>query len=233
MSEPFDQFTDEPIETGLVTATVTPEPEGSGELTPEAIQAAKALVNLPDISPVALAQIAREVAQDISMLPAILQKHKLTQSQYEFLEKHNTFFRGILASEIKSWQGIKSTEQRLRLQAQAALEQQMPSLATRMGHAAEKLGDAVEAAKFFARVAGVDSAPSGPVSAGERYQITIDLGADTRVVIAAQTGAQAGAGQNATGEVSTDTQGNGAAPALRRDGEGQSNLLPVPALPKG
>lgn len=182
------EFTDEPVETGLVTATVT-EPAPVSEMTPEAIQAAKALVNLPDISAVTLAQLAREIAQDIGLLPAILQRHKLTQAQYEFLEKHNRLFKSILEGEIRNWQSIKSTEVRLRLQAQAALEQQMPGLATRMGNAAEKLSDAVEAAKFFARVAGVDTPQPGAATPGERYTITIDLGADTRITVGAQGGA--------------------------------------------
>lgn len=206
MSDPTE-FTDEPIETGLVTATVTPAPAPG--LTPEAVQAAKALVNLPDISPVTLAQLAREVAQDIGMLPAILQKHKLTQAQYDFLEKHNAFFRGILTNEITNWQSIKSTEFRLRLQAQAALEQQMPGLATRMGNAAEKLGDAVEAAKLFARIAGVDAAPTGPASIGERYQIVIDLGAGADVVIAAKGGTDQGAIPAPIGALQANRQGQG------------------------
>ena len=230
MSDPFE-FTDEPIETGLVTATVNPS--ASEELTPEAIQAAKALVALPDISPVTLAQLARDIAQDIGLLPAILQKHKLTQAQYEFLEKHNAFFRGILANEIKNWQSIRSTEVRLRLQAQAALEQQMPGLATRMGSTAEKLGDAVEAAKLFARIAGVDAAPTGPATTGERYQITIDLGADASVVIGATSGAPQNARTPEQGAAQANPAGGSNAPALRRDGQGQGHLLALPALPEG
>lgn len=231
MSDPFD-FTDEPVETGLVTATVTDVPAGADQLTPEAVQAAKALVNLPEITAVQLAQLAREIAQDIGLLPAILQKYKLTQPQYEFIEKHNAFFRSVLATEIKNWQSIKSTEARLRLQAQAALEQQMPSVANRMGNAAEKLGDVVEAVKAFARIAGVDAPPAGPATTGERYQIVIDLGADSDVVIAAKGGAGAGTVAPAQGEAPGQPAGHGNTPALRRDGQGQANLLPVPALPE-
>lgn len=211
MSDPTE-FTDEPIETGLVTATVTePSPV---ELTPEAIQAAKALVNLPEISPVTLAQLAREIAQDIGMLPAILQKHKLTQPQYDFLEKHNSFFRSILTNEIKNWQSIKSTEVRLRLQAQAALEQQMPVIANRMGNAAEKLGDCVEAFKSIARIAGVDTPQSGPVNAGERFQINIDLGADTRITIGAPPASPARPDADSAGAIQSNPQGSRDASAV-------------------
>lgn len=213
------EFSEETIDTGF-TATVTdppavlPEPV---EMTFEAIQAAKALVNLPNVSTVTLAQLAREIAQDIGMLPAILQRHNLTQAQYEWLEKHNKFFKGMLESEIHNWQSIRSTEVRLRLQAQAALEQQMPGLATRMGNAAEKLADAVEAAKFFARVGGVDAPQQGSAAAGERYTITIDLGADTRITVGAQGAAASSPDAAGHATISADSIGprkQGTAPRL-------------------
>jgi hypothetical protein len=236
MSEPFE-FTDEPIETGLeplVTATVTEPPAvGETEMTPEAVQAAKALVNLPSISAVELAQLAREIAQDIDQIGAILQRHHLTQAHYDFLERHNKFFRQVLESEIRNWQSVKSTETRLRLQAQAALEQVMPVVAQRVGSAAEKLTDVVEGAKFLSRVAGVDAPAVGPAPVGERYKIVIDLGAGSDVVIAAQSGAQAGAGPAAAHHVSDNAQGQGQSSALRRDGQGQGNLPALPAVPEG
>lgn len=228
MSEPFDQFTDEPVETGFTVAVTD-----SDGLTPAAVQAAKALVNLPELSPVALAQIARDIAQDIAQLPAILAKHKLTRPQYEFLEKHNKFFINVLAGEITNWQSIKSTEMRLRLQAQAAIEQQLPGIAGRMGNAAEKLGDVVEAFKAVARVAGVDTPPAGPVAAGARYQIVIDLGADTNVVIAAKGGTAPGAGAAQSSAISQDPQAGGNAQPLQHGGQGQGHLLALPALSEG
>lgn len=233
MSDDPTEFTDEVVETGFVTAAVT-APDGKPEdMDDAAVQAAKALVKLPDISPVALAQLAREIAQDIGLLPAILTKHKLTQPQYEFLETHNKFFKAILAQEIQNWQSIKSTEVRLRLQAQAALEQQMPVIGNRMGNAAEKLSDVVEAAKFFARVAGVDAPPPGALPTGERYQITIDLGAGSDVVIAAKSAAPAGAVAPAAGEVPRNAEASSNPAALRRNGEEPRALPALRALPEG
>jgi hypothetical protein len=234
LSDPFE-FSDEPIDTGFVTATVTTsesEPVREVALTPLAVQAAKALVNLPDISAVELAQMAREIAQDIGLLGTIINKHKLTQAQYDFLEKHNAFFRSTLESEIRNWQSIRSTEVRLRLQAQAALEQQMPGLATRMGNTAEKLGDAVEAAKLFARIAGVDAGTNGPASIGEKYTITIDLGADTSIVIGAQSAAPSGHSPDGFEPLRRNAQGQGQQGALRRNARGQGNIQTLPAIPE-
>lgn len=233
MSSDPTEFLDDLVETGFVTVAVnTPseqpivsvseqpivseppsasasEPPAIRELTHEEVQAAKALVGPPDITTVALAQFARELAQDIGLLPAILLKYKLTQAQYEFLEKHNKFFRSTLRQEIKNWQSVTSTEARLRLQAQAALEQQMPIIANRMGNAAEKLGDAVEAFKVVAKIAGVDTPPAGPVAAGERYQIVIDLGAGSDLVIAAKGRAQTGAASAEGSDIRQITKGKG------------------------
>lgn len=166
-------FTDTPIETGI-TATV---------MTPAMLDAAKALVKLPDdLTPVALAQLAREIAYDVGKLSVILSKYKLTQVHYDFLCEHNEFFRNALHGQIKEWQAIKTTQERIKLQAAAALEEQMPVLAHRMGRQSEELRDVVEAAKFFARVAGVDNPDQRHGPAGERFTITIDLGGDKLTV---------------------------------------------------
>jgi hypothetical protein len=218
LSDDPTEFLDEKIETGFVTATVNPSEEPSGqaivsepaaeaeseELTNEEVQAVKALVGAPDISTVALAQLAREIAQDIGLLPDILAKYKLTQAQYEHLCKHNKFFKSALKQEAKVWQGAASTEARVRMQALAALEQQMPVIANRMGNAAEKLGDAVEAFKVVAKIAGVDTPTTGPVTTGERYQIVIDLGAGSDLVIAAKGRAAESAEPAGTKTISSD-----------------------------
>jgi hypothetical protein len=124
-------------------------------------------------------------------LPQLLSKHGITQTQYDFLIEHNDYFKNTLASECKDWQSIASTEKRVRLQALAALEDKMPSIANRMGQAAEKLGDVVEAAKFFAKVANVDSTTGGAAGGGAGFTISIDLGADTRITIGPPEGAPA------------------------------------------
>lgn len=229
MSDP-SEFTDEPVETGFVTATVIPA--APAELTPEGIQAAKALVNLPELTTVQLAQLGRDIAQDIALLPVILARHKITQPQYEFLIQHNAYFKNIVLTETKNWQSVTSTDARLRLQAQVALEQVLPTVASRMGNAAEELRDVVEGAKFLSRVAGVDAPPSGSVTPGERYQIVIDLGADTNVVIAAKSGAAAGALAPGQSKPPAQSQGPGDRAPLLRERQGPRDVQTLPAIPE-
>lgn len=189
----------EKLDTGLVTAAVT-----AGEpvkLTSEGKEAAKGLLNLKDVAFPILAALARDLAQDIIPLPVLLNKHGLTQNQYDFLAENNEFFKNTLAQECRDWQSISSTEKRLRLQALAALEDKLPTLANRMGSAAEKLGDVVEAAKFFARVAAVDAPANGGAAGGSGFTISIDLGADTRITIGDTSGGAPAADQSGAGPV--------------------------------
>ena len=202
-----DQFTDNPIDTGITAAVTT--------LTNEGVQAAKSLVGLPDdLTPVQLAQLAREIAQDLGNLPALIKKYGLTQAQYDFLFAYNDFFKHTLQNQITTWQGVEKTEDRLRLQALAALEEQMPAIASRMGKQSEKLEAVVEAAKFFANLGRVDTQAGRPVASGERFTINIDLGADARLTIGAQSNQETRARTIEAGEVRSDIEGTRASRAL-------------------
>lgn len=228
MTEDPTIFADEPVETGFVTATVT-----TADMTDAMVQAARALIRMPTKTPVELAQLAREIAQDLDLTYDTLKKHGLTQAHYDFLCEHNKFFKNVLETEIKNWQSITTTDQRVRLQALAALETQLPQVASRMGNAAEKLSDVVEAGKLLADIGGVKAIPAGPASVGERYQINIDLGADTRIVISAQVPTDAGAGAAAAGPVSKNPEIKSVAPSLRPVANGQTHLPALPEIPEG
>lgn len=207
-----------PARPPITVAVNPPEPVG---LTREGREAAKALIPLPkDFGTVQITALARDLAMDLLTVDVILKKHGLSNAQYEFLCEYNDYFKSTIAQQAKEWQSIGSTQDRLRAQAAAALEEQFPTLASRMGKQSEKFADAVEAAKLFAKVAGVDGTPSGHGAAGERFTINIDLGADTRLVIGAGADPQAGAGPAQLGGV-------------RQDGGGQGARREVPALPKG
>lgn len=224
-----DTFLPEPIETGLVTATVN-EPE---TLTEEGKQAAKALVNLPPFTAPQLAAIARDVAMDILQWPALLTKHKLTQAQYDFLSSHNQFYQGLLQHSLKEWQGINSTEQRVRAQSLAAYEELLPTIAGRMGQQSEKLVDVVEGAKLLAKTGGLDAGPNGARGGGEGFTISIDLGADTKLTIGPAQAPASGPGPEGAVTIRTDGERPGNAPPLQKQLEGPRNTGAVRPLPAG
>lgn len=190
-----DAFIHEPVETGLelLTAAVNKPVE----LTPAGREALKALVGIKSehASPSFLAGVARDVAMDIETLDAIIAKHGLTNAQYEFIATHSGFYKQTLLQQVTDWNRLASAQDRLKAQAAAALEAQFPTLAGRMGKPSEKLTDVVEAAKLFAKVAGVDVPAGGAGFSGERFEINIDLGADQRITLRSTPLAEESAGQ--------------------------------------
>lgn len=166
-----------------VTAAVTPAPAG---LTPAGKAAALALVQLPALSPPELAQLAREIAMNIRPRGDILVGFKLTETQYEFLEQNNEFFVAALRAACTEWHAPLNTQERIKVEAAAILEDSLVGLGARMQNRAEGLPGVVEVAKLFAKVAGVGEREGGVGAPGERFVINIDLGGDKAITLSAE-----------------------------------------------
>jgi hypothetical protein len=160
-----------------ITATVTDQ-----ALTPAGVDAALALLNLPKINAPELAQLAREVAMNLRPRSHILQDFKLTETQYEFLEANNDFYKAALRAACIEWHAPLNTQERIKVEAAAILEDSLVGLGARMQNRAEGLPGVVEVAKLFAKVAGVGEREAGSGAPGERFTINIDLGGDTKAV---------------------------------------------------
>lgn len=201
-------MSDDPVDTGFdavlagevyappepeLTATVNPDPEPpppapsptvDDGLTPAGVEAAKALVQLPKhLDWPTLAQLAREVAMNIKERGTILQEFSITQVQYDFLEAHNEFYRAALAQACKEWHAPLTTQERIKVEAAAILEDSLLVLGARMQNKGEGLPGVVEAAKLFAKIADVGERSQGQAAPGERFTINIDLGGDKSLVI--------------------------------------------------
>lgn len=113
----------------------------------------------------------------------ILADFKLTQVQYDFLEENNDYYREALRAACVEWHAPMSTTQRLQVEAAAILEDSMLDLGARMRNKGEGLPGVIEAAKFFAKVAGAGEPKNSGVPTGERFTINIDLGGDQKVSI--------------------------------------------------
>lgn len=203
-------MTEEPIETGfgdviagniyvhdeaplplapepIVTATVTDDEKFDARLTQAGKDAAKALVSLPKLDYPTLARLAREVAMDIKRRDDILQEFGLNNAQYEYLEANNEFYLHALKACCVEWQAPLTTQERIKVEAAAILEDSLLGLGARMQNKGEGLPGVIEAAKLFAKVAGVGERADGAAAPGERFTISIDLGGDQKVTVEAQT----------------------------------------------
>jgi hypothetical protein len=127
-----------------------------------------------------LVKLARDVVMNIHDLHVVLSRYQLTQSQYDLYVAANPFFRKIADQFRIEWEGVASTSQRMKIKAQVALEENMSTLAARMGNKDEDLGKATETAKLFARIAGVEAGDKF-AGTGEKIVIEINLGADEKI----------------------------------------------------
>ncbi len=144
--------------------------------------AAKALVHLPDLPIPKLASLAREIAMDIKTQALILKDYGLDQHQYDYLLANNEFFKAALHANTIEWNSALTTPDRLRIESAAILEDALPQLGARMVNKAEGMPGVVEAAKLFAKIAGVGEKEQGAKAPGEKFSITINLGEDKKLV---------------------------------------------------
>jgi hypothetical protein len=179
-----------PLPSGEVEPAVTPAYGVAEDVTAAVTivdeptkQAMKSLVRLPDIPYEKLAQLARDVAMDIKERHIVLSAHSLTQAQYEYLETHNEFYISALKAACIEWHAPLSTQERIKLEAAAILEDSLPGLGSRLQNTREQLPGVVEAAKLFAKIAGVGERDTGPSTPGERFVINIDLGGGQKTVV--------------------------------------------------
>ncbi len=146
--------------TGLVTATVNP----------------LAAVDVSELSPNKVAAIARELACNLHPPKVVCGRYKITEEQLNLL-KDNIYFQEAFKIAVTEWEGIKSTKQRLALQAACGIEDQLPNVVARMGDKNEALSSVTGTLKVLADMAGVGGEKQKEQST-ERVQITINLGAD-------------------------------------------------------
>src|SRR6185369_6500704 len=103
---------------------------------------------------VELARLAREIAMDIKERRDTLEVFKLTEAQYEQIEKLPLYERMLTAAVIE-WNSAKSTPDRLKIEAAAILEEALPHIGARMTKPAESLAMQVQAGTLLAKIAGV------------------------------------------------------------------------------
>jgi len=206
-----------------ITAAVIPEdhvePTQTG-LTPAGVQAAKALVQLPkELTVHMLARMAREIAQNIRETHDILADYKINRTQFDFLVEHHEFFKQALHHATIEWNAAGNTQDRIKLLAAAGFEDKLPLLLTRMGNASEGLPGVVEAAKLIAKVAGVGERDVAGGSPGEKFTITINLGADEKLVVGHKDITPENSTSGGAKSLSTNSSGDGAGQTISPDGE--------------
>lgn len=137
-----------------------------------------ATINHPD--ELLFVRLAREIAIDHFELETILKHYQIPNERWEII-KHNPRFQSLLESEITAWQSAVNTQERSKLKAAALLEEWFPTANMELHDRTAPLSGRVELAKLLAKIAGLGESRVGEVSAGEKFSITINLGADAKL----------------------------------------------------
>lgn len=132
-------------------------------------------VPMPPLLPADLARLAQEIVHNMRELPDILKTFNLTPDQYARI-RTLPFFSGAVASATIEWDSAKNVYERLKLEAAIGLEDALPKIQARMVKTDEALPGVVEAAKLFAKMAGVGERDHAPGPPGEKFTININLG---------------------------------------------------------
>jgi hypothetical protein len=140
-------------------------------------------VTLPDtgvvLTPFIVSGLAREIAMNIREPEEILETFKISPEAYEKL-KANEFFTKLVDAARIEWQSATNTIARTQIEAAALVEQAMPDIFLRMKNKNEPLNHVVDAGKWLSDIGGLKKDPTKG-QPGERFQITINLGADTKL----------------------------------------------------
>ena len=135
----------------------------------------------PSLSDDLLLRLAREIAMDIHPLHTILETTKTTFEQWETI-KENPRFQALLASETEAWNTALNTHERVKIKAAAMMEEWLPELFSRLHDNGEALPAKIEGGKLLAKIAEIgNTSVANPGAAGERFSVTIHLGADSQL----------------------------------------------------
>lgn len=127
----------------------------------------------------ALIGLIRELATAMDDASNVVQRYGFTglgDPKWVRLQ-HNPEFDRRLREAIREWQGVTSTQKRVRLKALTLLEANILGLQDVLG--GSNLGNRVDAFKFLYQLAGLNGTPESPVAAngaGTGFNITLNIG---------------------------------------------------------
>lgn len=125
-------------------------------------------------------KLAREIAIDHFELEELLKRYQITNEEWLKLKEHPRF-QQLLASEIEAWQSATNTVERTKLKTAAMLEEWLPTANADLHDRTLALPGRVELAKALAKMAGIGERIGGEGVSGEKFTITINLGADSKL----------------------------------------------------
>lgn len=132
---------------------------------------------VPAFNEVTLVKLARELALGILPVKTILELHQIDPNSWETIQKHPRFLQ-VLEAETAAWSSALNTHERVKLKSAAMIEEWLPEAYTRMHDRNETLTSRTELGKLIRDLAGFSKQGVGVEATGEKFSVTINLGAD-------------------------------------------------------
>lgn len=129
-----------------------------------------------------LIKLAREIAMDVRPLDEILETFEITPENWQKLTE-STRFQYLLRSEIEAWNSATNTAERVKIKSLAFVEEALPEFYARAHDPKEPLNSKVEVLKTISKFAGIGGSNFDASMQGERFSVTINLGADQQLKI--------------------------------------------------
>lgn len=132
------------------------------------------------ISEVTFVKLAREVALGIQSIETILESNKIDQNTWEIIQTHPRFLQ-VLETESSAWNSALNTHERVKLKSAAMIEEWLPEAYLKLHDQNETLNSKTELGKLIRDLAGFAKQGVGVEAVGEKFSVTINLGADNQL----------------------------------------------------
>ena len=126
--------------------------------------------------------LAREIARDMNPIQTILESRQIDANEWERIQA-NPHFQRVLNAEVEAWQSANNVGERVRLKALHFVEEALPEFFQRAHDPRETLNAKTEVLKTITRLAGIGNSMGETGAMGEKFSVTINLGADQTLKI--------------------------------------------------
>lgn len=144
-------------------------------------------VNTQVYDDVTFVKLAREIAIGLNSIETILKHHQIAEEDWLYISTHPRFIQ-YLEQEQATWESALNTHERVKIKSASMIEQWLPDAYKSMTSASETLNGRLEVAKLVSRLAGMGLTGVGVAGeTGEKFSVTINLGADSAIKIEKET----------------------------------------------
>lgn len=151
------------------------------DTTPGAVQNRKEITIPPLQGDLLMIRLARTIAQDMLDLDTILQTNNVTPAAWAIIERHPRFQKYLQASII-DWNAAENAPERVKIKSASMIEEWLPEAFQQMHNQEAPLLHRNDLAKLVSKLGGMDRSGVGvDGTGGERFHVTINLGADSRM----------------------------------------------------